>query len=677
MSKVPNNGVFWPTKSLSNSTKLPVPQVDLTTITNTQITTDTLTATDGSITNLTAQNLNVTGDISFFHTENTIMADRFVYLGAKSPGSATSSGIISQVQAIGSKIPLTGHFEAGDPGIINTRVGISAGSFLSGECISITGSSSNDGLYEVDSSDGVWLYVRGTGLIPTATQSDGLASIDFTSEPVLLGSEVQKVHITVIKNSATGSYTGSSNNADTLTYELLLTDTNVSNLQNKAISNSTIEIDVIDTSTGTLTLPTGTDNIISRNSTDTVQNKNFIDQNTTFQKWGTPTATGKLDLTALTTQRTYALPDKSGTVATLSDLGTNQYLRGNEIFTNSALGVSGTDGEYSGQLGHSWGITNQMDSFETTIYNYSQILIDTVFLSPNYLCLDLLCLPNPSSIQGRYIHIKADNDSIDDIFYVSLANATNLYVFTAGNTINSVDINTLAPARLKSSFSPGLQTGKIYVIKKTSSLRYFEQTHDLRVATAQNSTILYGDSVVLANKNQSLTNKTIVITDTNFTLQDDINPIRTAKFNCGTLSNSTHTFNLPNFHDSTLMACKEQTFYPSSSGALVGNWYIEVLQTSLWMKTVWVNYESGNGNPTATNASGYITIENALPPSIVYPGLFSGLRMAGTTPNTAWCYVNPPLLGPTVRIYTNSSGNPGNFASGVSCTTFRFQFCCY
>ena len=142
-------------------------------VTFNSVTTDTIYAKTGPAITV-ADNIILQGDATINGTLTAInstqlnVADRYIYLNNGNPDLVSSGGLVINTSSSATTYAVTGNFVAGVNGVSNPTVGtVAASGLTAGQFVQISGSTSNNGIYEVLSHASNLLTIRGVGLTDT------------------------------------------------------------------------------------------------------------------------------------------------------------------------------------------------------------------------------------------------------------------------------------------------------------------------------------------------------------------------------------------------------------------------------------------------------------------------------------------------------------------------------
>jgi hypothetical protein len=157
-------------------------------------------------------NLLITGETINSIANDVRFGDRYLFVNATyTTNTGLETGMIFNFLPTNTTSALASSFVAGVNGVSNPRVNtVASGLFAAGDLVLITDSTSNDGIFEVESNVGTLLVVRGVGLTaPTFS----FTSTQFVAEAST--GNVRRIGATVLRCDTTGNLGVASGNTTT------------------------------------------------------------------------------------------------------------------------------------------------------------------------------------------------------------------------------------------------------------------------------------------------------------------------------------------------------------------------------------------------------------------------------------------------------------------------------
>jgi len=294
---------------------------------------------------INADNLVLSGDLivngttTSLNTETVNISDNHLYLNSGYTTTTAQTGglVVNYLPTSTTTTVSSGAFVAGIISSSNPTVDtVGAATFSASDLVQISGSddNENDGLFEVLTHTSNVLTIRGVGI--TATDED------FTNNQFIANASdnatITKVTVSVMRSGIDGLWETASGSATGFSFVDNVTLSATQTLTNKTLT--TPKISSI-SNTGTLTLPTSTDTLVGRETTDTFTSKSINLANNT--------------LTGTSSQLATAISDETGTgslvFATSPTLVTPELGTPSTLVLTSATGLpvsglaNGTDGE--------------------------------------------------------------------------------------------------------------------------------------------------------------------------------------------------------------------------------------------------------------------------------------------------------------------------------------------
>jgi len=176
---------------------------------------------------LVARNLTVQGTMFTTHTEEVVVGDNYLYLNAGyTTDTAITSGLVvnydpttTQTTTTGAGVFTRGEDTAGGTGPTVTTEAGSGGTFSQGDIIQVSGSTSNDGIYEVQDGASTTLEIRGvdgTGTVEDFSQNNFTNETDTTAT-------ITKVAVSVMRAGTDGAWYVGNGSTTGFTYNALAT----------------------------------------------------------------------------------------------------------------------------------------------------------------------------------------------------------------------------------------------------------------------------------------------------------------------------------------------------------------------------------------------------------------------------------------------------------------------
>jgi hypothetical protein len=195
----------------------------------------------GSVTTVKGD-LKVEGTTVTIESQTVLVEDNHLYLNqGYETASAETGGLVVNYLPIATTGTVTGAYVAGIPAGINPSVTIGASVFAAGQFIQFSGSTNNDGLYEVLSDAAGTLTIKGIG--STATVED------FTQNQFVAGASdgatISRVTVSVIRAGTDGAWETGAGATTPLTFSDLATAAG-STLQTAYVAGNTITTSLSD-----------------------------------------------------------------------------------------------------------------------------------------------------------------------------------------------------------------------------------------------------------------------------------------------------------------------------------------------------------------------------------------------------------------------------------------------
>jgi hypothetical protein len=370
------------------------------------------------------------------------------------------------------------------------------------------------------------------------------------------------------------------------------TDTVCTLNSNQVLVNKTLTLPIISTISngGTLTLPTGTQTLISRTSTDTISNKSFIDSSTYiidsmdnsiklgFSIGGTTGTTTTL-VTSQTTNRQITLPDAT---TTLCSIDLQQNIFNKNLTATSVVFVNSLD--TTKQIKFTPAGTTNTSTTITASQTTNRII--TLPDATTTLCsIDTSQILTNKSLSDTTTTIVNSIDNTKQIKFTSngtTATSTTLNFYQTANRVLTFPDTT--DTLVTTSFSQNL-SNKNLMDSSSIIINSLDNTKQIKfsaigttgtattIATSQtaNRTITLPDFTTTLcgiDSSQILSNKTLI--DVSTTIADSLDNTIQIKFNAGgtTGTSTTLMFN---------QTSNQNITFPNSTTTLVGIDTIQVL----------------------------------------------------------------------------------------------------